>query len=105
MSFEKPTLPQMSEEELHQEFLQHRQNALEKREEFTQALEAATDINEFSSILAKYAFLSDSLSADGELVIPGFAKVFPEYQGNDDFGFQKDDYAIDTEHSLESTLN
>ena len=97
--------PIISEEAFSRESLKNRQKALEKREEFSQALEKSASTNELLSVLRGFAFMSYDLREDGEMMIPGFKKVFPEYRGKDDFGFQKDDYAIDTEHPLKSTLD
>ena len=103
MSLEKST-PILSAETLRKEYLGKRQEALERRGEFTQALDAVSDINTLPTVLRRYAFLSDSVDETGRMAVPIFKEVFPEYQGRDEFGYQKDDYAISAETPLETTL-
>ena len=105
MNIEKPLPPQLSEEEIHHEQLKHRERALEQRVEFEQALEQSEDMGQLIEALRRYAFVSHHLYEEGELVVPGFTQVFPEYRGKDEFGVQKNDYAIDTEHPLDATLD
>ena len=96
----------MSEEAIRDEYLKHRQAAIENRVAFSDALEKVSTIGELTDALRRFSFLSDDLGiGEAQLMIPGHAETLPEARGVDEFGFKKDNYGISTQHPLEDTLN